>query len=246
MEIYVRNIVFACPDVEVLGSFYSRLLGMQVMRTDWFVIAVDKNSSPRLAFDEDRDFRPPRLGDPENPQQLHLDILVDDVEAAEELVFGLGATKLEQQHAGFRTYADPAGHPFCLHQEAGSSSPASGPGRIGRIVYDCFSPRSLASFYSELIGMPVRREDSERRVVISKGDDSRLDLGFQYAQFQPARWPDPRYPQQIHLDFHVDDGEKAQALAMQLGAIPLQPLGGSCPVFADPAAHPFCLCAPGQ
>jgi hypothetical protein len=38
----------------------------------------------------------------------------------------------------------------------------------------------------------------------------------------------------------------AQELALRLGAIRLPPQGGSCPVFADPAAHPFCLCAPGQ
>jgi catechol 2,3-dioxygenase-like lactoylglutathione lyase family enzyme len=237
--------VFACPDVEALGSFYARLLGMEVVRTDWFVIAADRHSSPRLAFDEDRDFRPPRPRDPERPQQLRLEIRVTSLEAAEKVVRELGATKL-QQDVGYRTYADPAGHPFCLYEEAGIALPDSAVGRIGRIVYDCFSPRSLAWFYSQLLGLPDRKEDSERRVVISNGDDSQPDLGFQHAQFQPARWPDPNYPQQIHLDFHVDDGEKAQALALQLGAIPLAPQGGSCPVFADPAAHPFCLCSPGQ
>ena len=36
----------------------------------------------------------------------------------------------------------------------------------------------------------------------------------------------------------------ARTLAEQLGAIRLPPLGGSCPVYADPAGHPFCLCLP--
>lgn len=36
----------------------------------------------------------------------------------------------------------------------------------------------------------------------------------------------------------------ARTLAEQLGAIRLPPLGGSCPVYADPAGHPFCPCLP--
>jgi hypothetical protein len=71
-------------------------------------------------------------------------------------------------------------------------------------------------------------------------------LGFQHAQVTAPRWPDPEYPQQLHLDLHFDDSAAAQELALRLGAIRLPPQGGSCPVFADPAAHPFCLCAPGQ
>jgi hypothetical protein len=72
-------------------------------------------------------------------------------------------------------------------------------------------------------------------------------LGFQHApQFKPPRWPDPMYPQQLHLDLHVDDGRAAQELAERLGAIRLPNMGGSCPVYADPAAHPICLCSPDQ
>jgi hypothetical protein len=53
--------------------------------------------------------------DPERPQQLHLDIRVDDVDAAEREVLELGATRLPgQSEDGFRVFADPVGHPFCL------------------------------------------------------------------------------------------------------------------------------------
>jgi len=72
-------------------------------------------------------------------------------------------------------------------------------------------------------------------------------LAFQHvAQYQAPRWPDPAYPQQIHLDLQVEDGAEAHKLALRLGGIRLPPMGGSCPVFADPAGHPFCLCSPGQ
>ena len=48
------------------------------------------------------------------PQQLHLDIRVEDVEEAEGKVLGLGAKPLPGEGGDFRVYSDPAGHPFCL------------------------------------------------------------------------------------------------------------------------------------
>jgi hypothetical protein len=44
------------------------------------------------------------------PQQVHLDIMVEDPVAAGPLVLALGAVRLD----GHDVYADPAGHPFCL------------------------------------------------------------------------------------------------------------------------------------
>jgi len=49
------------------------------------------------------------------PQQAHLDVIVDDIAAAETAVLDLGATKHEHQPGtSFRVFLDPAGHPFCL------------------------------------------------------------------------------------------------------------------------------------
>jgi catechol 2,3-dioxygenase-like lactoylglutathione lyase family enzyme len=250
MEAYIRNIVFGCPDPRALSSFYADLLGMRILREDedWIVIAKDENSFPRLAFgDGPADYRPPRWPDPEHPQQLHLDIPVYNLEAAEELVLRLGATRLQDQGA-YRSYADPAGHPFCLYRDAAEGNQSGRPlsGRIGRVVFDCFSPRALAAFYEALLGMRTRREDSQNWVLIARDAGSLPMLAFQHAQCRAPRWPDPAYPQQLHLDLHFDDGKAAQALALRLGAIRLPDMGGSCPVYADPAAHPFCLCSPGQ
>jgi hypothetical protein len=175
---------------------------------------------------------------------LHLDIAVSDLDDAESFVVGRGATPL-QDKGDYRSYADPVGHPFCLYGEAASGQDAA-PGRLRRIVFDCFSPRALAAFYGELLGMTTRPHDSPERVVIAKDEEDVPMLAFQQAQFVPPRWPDPAYPQQVHLDIYTDDGEAAQELALRLGAMPLPAQGGSCPVFADPSAHPFCLCASGQ
>jgi hypothetical protein len=46
---------------------------------------------------------------------MHLDVIVDDLDAAEAAVLSLGATKHEHQPGtSFRVFLDPAGHPFCL------------------------------------------------------------------------------------------------------------------------------------
>ena len=52
--------------------------------------------------------------DPAYPQQFHLDVTVDDIDAAEAAVLKLGATSLSSGGVNWRVYADPAGKPFCL------------------------------------------------------------------------------------------------------------------------------------
>jgi hypothetical protein len=257
---HIRNIVFGCPDgtwegdhwegaPRELALFYAELLGMRIMREDWLVIARDADSFPRLAFGEGPSdiYVAPRWPDPEFPQQVHLDISVPDPEAAEALVLRTGARPLQDTET-YRSYADPVGHPFCLYPEASEGSRAGEPaGHISRVVFDCPDPHALASFYADLVGMPSRTEESSDRVVISKDEYSFPMLAFQrVAEYRAPRWPDPAYPQQLHLDLHVDDGAAASALAERLGATRLPAMGGSCPVFADLAAHPFCLCSPGQ
>jgi hypothetical protein len=65
-------------------------------------------------FQQVDDHRPPAWPDPTRPQQAHLDVLVDDLDAAEAHATGLGATRLPGGGETFRVFADPSGHPFCL------------------------------------------------------------------------------------------------------------------------------------
>ncbi len=58
------------------------------------------------------------LAGPGCAQQVHLDVMVDDLDAAEHAVLDLGAIKHEHQPGEtFRVFLDPAGHPFCLCSE---------------------------------------------------------------------------------------------------------------------------------
>jgi hypothetical protein len=66
-------------------------------------------------------------------------------------------------------------------------------------------------------------------------------VAFQLApDHVPPRWPDPRAPQQFHLDVMVDDLRTADEAVRAIGARPLDP---DRHIYADPAGHPFCLIA---
>ena len=103
----LEKTVFDCPEPRELAEFYAAVLGMQVNEDepDWVVIGRGPGLR-ELAF---------QRSDKKGPQQLHLDIRVDDVDAAQQVVESLGATLLDDTPGrGFRVFADPAGHPFCL------------------------------------------------------------------------------------------------------------------------------------
>jgi catechol 2,3-dioxygenase-like lactoylglutathione lyase family enzyme len=113
----LEKTVLDCPDPRALAAFYGEILGMRINEdTDGQWVVLGREPGMReLAFQEADPYAPPRWPDPEHPQQEHLDIRVDDVEAAQREVVRLGARLLQgEKGTGFRVFADPAGHPFCL------------------------------------------------------------------------------------------------------------------------------------
>ncbi|MEE1755959.1 VOC family protein [Streptomyces sp. SP18CS02] len=109
-----------CPDPRVLADFYAAVLGGDIKDDpdgEWVELRLADGG--RLAFQRAPELRPPnwpRADD--NSQQLHLDLTVEDIDSAQEQVLALGARPLDIDdnggERGFRVYADPAGHPFCL------------------------------------------------------------------------------------------------------------------------------------
>lgn len=262
---WIWNVQITCPGKERyereaggLASLYGELLGMQRIDIGYIKLTKGEGVLPEIGFEGDGgagDARP-QWPDPEYPQQLHLDIEVGDLDAAERVALRWGATRL-QDNGEYRVYEDPVGHPFCLYLDS-TLTDGPLPGRLARVVFDCFSPRALARFYEELLDMRIRVLDSLGRVVIS-GEPRRLSvtddagrtfdvtidprrpmLAFQHvARFRPSRWPDPHHPEQLHLDLGFDDPQAALSLMEELGAIRLREFPHRS-VYADPAAHPFC------
>lgn len=108
------GIVIDCPEPRVLAEFYGQVLGWSIEASDdWADVRADHGQT--LSFQKVADYMPPRWPTQEVPQQMHLDLMVDDLDTGERAVLALGATRAEHQPGTtFRVFLDPAGHPFCL------------------------------------------------------------------------------------------------------------------------------------
>ncbi len=131
--------------------------------------------------------------------------------------------------------------------------------RLRQVVLDTTDARALAEFYRELLGLVYRPGDEApgpgapdergRDWLVLRHPDGSSALAFQQVAALPAAtWPEPRVPQQLHLDLTVGsltELEGAHRRALRLGARllldrsedPEEPLR----VYADPAGHPFCV-----
>ena len=111
MHARLHHVILDCPDPAALAHFYSQLLNQPITySTADFAVVAASDATSGLAFQRAPDHRAPTWPSNEVPQQLHLDIMVEDVRQAAKEVLALGATKLD----GPDVFADPAGHPFCL------------------------------------------------------------------------------------------------------------------------------------
>jgi hypothetical protein len=107
----LTSVVLDCPDPAALATFWSRLLeaGEPTGDDGWQDVALPDGHTV-ISFQRSRRYRGPNRW---RPQQLHLDLEVDDLDSGHDRVLALGARPLRRAKT-FRVYADPAGHPFCL------------------------------------------------------------------------------------------------------------------------------------
>ena len=109
------SFVLDCPDAGALASFYGTLLGWQVKADDDWAEIRPEDGSSCISFQQVADYRAPEWPGQDVPQQMHLDVMVEDLDRGEAAVLEIGATKAEHQPGTtFRVFLDPAGHPFCL------------------------------------------------------------------------------------------------------------------------------------
>lgn len=117
MKLTRTVLVLDAADLDAVSSFWAALLGGTVQTSDdWHQITVD--GQPRLAIQLAPDHVQPQWPGGV-PQQMHLDLYVEDIASAHEEAVGMGARLLQAAEdlsatSGYQVYADPAGHPFCL------------------------------------------------------------------------------------------------------------------------------------
>lgn len=100
-----------------MADFYRHLVGGEVTYADDDWVNLRDGDQVLLSFQRAPGYEPPVWPSDDGSQQFHVDVTVDDVDAAEPQVLALGATRHDTQPGAdenWRVYLDPAGHPFCL------------------------------------------------------------------------------------------------------------------------------------
>jgi len=114
----ITTVNLSAPDPLVLATFYERLLGWQITVAEpYWVLIRDPDGGVSLAFQKEEHYAQPIWPARPDAQQMmiHLEIRVDDLDAAVAHATTCGATLAEYQpQKDVRVCLDPAGHPFCL------------------------------------------------------------------------------------------------------------------------------------
>lgn len=97
------------------ARFYAAALGWDVTYSDDDYGMVE-GAGVRLGFGRVPGFRPPKWPDEFGDKRFHLDLQVDDIDAAAGTLCAAGASQPDFQPGGdrWRVLLDPEGRPFCL------------------------------------------------------------------------------------------------------------------------------------
>ncbi|MEU6465402.1 VOC family protein [Streptomyces sp. NPDC046976] len=111
-------VVLDCAEPEKLAVFYKEFLEGEQTDASANLVEVRGTDGIRLAFRRDVNAVSPSWPRPENSLQSHLVFLVEDLDAAERRLVGLGGRPIETRDPAGpyeeRGYTDPAGHSFTL------------------------------------------------------------------------------------------------------------------------------------
>lgn len=113
---------------------------------------------------------------------------------------------------------------------------------------DCLEPYKLAEFYANLLDWEIPFHDNDWACLCAPNTAQGAYPGITFQRnpdYKPPVWPcAPETQQQMaHLDFAVNDLEKAVNYAIELGAKEAnEQFSDEWRVMIDPSGHPFCLC----
>jgi Glyoxalase-like domain len=114
----VRSVVvFDAADLHAESAFWAGMLDGHVFDDEAFHSVIDAAGEWRIGVQlAPGHVRPDWPSG--TPQQVHIDLHVEDPEQAHEQAMRLGARVLQTgdmaSDEGHQVYADPAGHPFCI------------------------------------------------------------------------------------------------------------------------------------
>jgi hypothetical protein len=127
------------------------------------------------------------------------------------------------------------------------------------VTFDATNAREVAEFWRQLLGFEYRSGDepppegqpdpNAEEWLVLRNRSGEVNLCVQpVGELAAATWPDPKVPQQLHLELTVGDLDELAAQhdrALALGASVLEDRSTDeeepLYVFADPAGHPFCI-----
>ncbi|MFE2067416.1 VOC family protein [Streptomyces sp. NPDC059467] len=109
-------VTFDCPDPAELARFYGEALGLPVLYSGDDFILLGQEGSAGLGFSRLAGYQRPTWPDPSREKRAHLELGVDDLDAAQARLLALGAVEppAQPQPDRWRVLLDPAGHPFCI------------------------------------------------------------------------------------------------------------------------------------
>jgi predicted enzyme related to lactoylglutathione lyase len=120
------TVTIDCSDAEAVGAFYSELFGWEITARDgagWLQLR-DPDGGVGLNVQAEASYEPPTWPEDSGRQakMMHFEVLVDDLDAAVQLVLRSGGTEAAHQppdrdQTRIRIMLDPAGHPLCLFVE---------------------------------------------------------------------------------------------------------------------------------
>lgn len=119
------GVAIDCADAEPVARFYERLLGYDVLEVGprWAQLA-DPETGLHLNIQGEPWYEAPVWPEESGAltKMLHLEVMVDDVEAAVATAIAAGGTEApwqppDRSRDRLRVVLDPAGHPLCLFVE---------------------------------------------------------------------------------------------------------------------------------
>jgi hypothetical protein len=110
------SVTLDCSDAQELADFWARALDGKVAHASDDFVGVETPAGVWLGAYRVDGHEAPQWPDGTSPKQFHLDLTVEDLDAAEQDALALGATRAGHQPDPdrWRVLLDPAGHPFCI------------------------------------------------------------------------------------------------------------------------------------